>query len=93
MIHSDFGFGNLRRLPVRGSRRVAVLFQTQRPTYFSLSSIRLTVAGDQPFAERKRPGTPSSLSVRTIRAAASPSAYAVNTRSTTPASRGSISMR
>jgi hypothetical protein len=33
------------------------LFHTQRPTYFSLSRILLTVAGDQPFAARIRPGT------------------------------------
>jgi hypothetical protein len=43
---SDSGFVNRRLRPVRGSRRLSVLFQTQRPTYFSLSSRRLT----EPFA-------------------------------------------
>ena len=72
--HSDSGFVNRRRRPVRGSRRLSVLFHTQRPTYFSLSRILLTVAGDQPFAARIRPGTFSSLSIRTIRVSESPSA-------------------
>jgi hypothetical protein len=72
--HSDSGFVNRRRRPVRGSRRLSVLFHTQRAMYFSLSRIRLTVAGDQPFAARIRPGTFSSLSIRPIRVNDSPSA-------------------
>jgi hypothetical protein len=59
---SDSGFVNRRLRPVCGSRRLSVLFQTQRP-YFSLSSRRLTVAGDQPFAERGI-GEKSCVSVR-----------------------------
>jgi len=49
VTHSDSGFANRRRRPVLGSRRLSVLVHVQRPTYFSLSSRRLTVAGDQPF--------------------------------------------
>ncbi len=71
---SDSGFVNRRLRPVRGSRRLSVLFQTQRPTYFSLSSSRLNVAGDHPFAKRIRPGTCSPLSMQMMRVSESPSA-------------------
>ena len=92
--HSDSGFVNRRLRPVRGSRRLSVLFQTQRP------DVLLVVAGagspspaTSPSRERIRPGTSSSFSMRTIRVSESPSAYALKIRRTTAASRGSISIR
>jgi hypothetical protein len=50
------------------------LFQVQRLAYFSLSRIRLIVAGDQPFVARMLPGTFSSLNVFTICVSGWPSA-------------------
>lgn len=92
MTHSLSGLSNRRPRPVPGSRRLSVRFQIQRPAYYSLSRIRLTVAGDHPFAERMLPGTFSSLSVRTILVSGSPLAYAVKMRRTTAACSGSISI-
>jgi hypothetical protein len=81
-----------RRRPVFGSRRLSVRFQTQRPAYFSLSRMRLMVAGDQPLADRMLPGTFSPLNVLTISVRDVPSAYNVKIRRMTAASLGSISI-
>lgn len=69
-----------------------VLFQIHLPAYFSLSRIRLIVAGDQPLKARMLPGTFSSFSVLTICASGWPSAYDVKIRRTIAACLGSISI-
>ncbi|HEY1509637.1 MAG TPA: hypothetical protein VGF93_11575 [Solirubrobacteraceae bacterium] len=92
MTHSDSGFSKRRRRPVFGSRRLSVRFQIQRPAYFSLSRLRLIVAGGHPFALRILPGTFSSLNVLTICVRDMPSAYDVKIRRMTAASLGSISI-
>ena len=91
-VHSDSDFGNFRRRPVFGSRRVSVVFHTHRPMYFWFFKIRDTVAGDHPLAVRNRPGTPSSFRCLTIPDCAAPSANSLNIRSTMVPSRGSTSM-
>ena len=79
------GFGNAVTRPVCRSVIVRVLFQTQRPMYFSLRSMRLMVPGDQQPGRPERPRTPSSFSVRTIRDRGQASAKSVKTRRTTAA--------
>ena len=91
MTHSDSGLSKRRRRPVFGSRRLLVRFQIHRPAYFSLSRMRLMVAGDQPLTLRMLPGTFSSLSVLTICGSGMPSAFDVKIRRITAASLGSTS--
>ena len=90
MNHSDSGFGNCRRRPVFGSRRVSVRFQIQRATYFSFRSSRWPVAGDQPFCVLRRPGTPSAFNRLTIPLSELPPTNSSKIRRITAASRGSI---
>ncbi len=68
--HDPLGLRLLESPTPAGARVSSALgrFQIQRPAYFSLSRMRLIVAGDQPFAARIAPGT-FSFKVR----AASPS--------------------
>src|SRR5262249_7998270 len=90
--HSDSGFGNCRRRPVFGSRRVWLRFQTHVPMYLLFRRSRWIVDADQPF-EPRRPTIPSAFNIRTILDSDHPPAKRSKIRRITDASLGSTTIR